>query len=65
MNIFAEIYKFFFISSIIFMVYILSNLIIKIYGRFKLNKDTKFILTSVEKIILWISLSIFFSYIIK
>ena len=65
MNIFAEIYKFLFISSIIFMVYILSDLTIKVYGRFKLNKDTKFILTSVEKIILWISLSIFFSYIIK
>ena len=65
MNIFAEIYKFLFISSIIFMVYILSDLTIKVYGRFKLNKDTKFILTSVEKIILWISLAIFFSYLIK
>jgi uncharacterized membrane protein len=47
------------------MVYILSDLTIKVYGRFKLNKDTKFILTSIEKIILWISLAIFFSYLIK
>jgi hypothetical protein len=65
MNIFAEIYKFLFISSIIFMVYILSDLIIKVYGRFKLNKETKFILTPFEKLILWFSLAIFFSYITK
>jgi hypothetical protein len=65
MNIFTEIYWFLFISSIIFMIYIFGDLIIKMYGRFKLNKETKFLLTTPEKIILWISLAIFFTYLIK
>lgn len=46
------------------MVYILGDLAIKMYGRFKLNKETRFILTPFEKIMLWISLALFFSYLI-
>jgi hypothetical protein len=62
MNILTEIYQFLFISSIIFMIYIFSDLVIKMYGRFKLDKETQFVLTISEKIILWISLGIFFTY---
>jgi hypothetical protein len=62
MNILTEIYQFLFISSIIFMIYIFGDLVIKMYGRFKLDKETQFVLTISEKIILWISLGIFFTY---
>jgi len=65
MTVLTEIYQFLFLSSIIFMVYILGDLAIKMYGRFKLGKDTHFILTIFEKVAVWISLAIFFSYIIK
>ena len=65
MNTVVELYKFLFISSIIFIVYILGDLIIKMYGRFKLNENTRFVLTDLEKIVLWISLAIFFTYILK
>jgi hypothetical protein len=62
MTVLTEIYQFLFMSSIIFMIYILGDLVIKVYGRFKLNKETRFILTSFEKVALWISLALFFSY---
>jgi len=65
MNTVIELYKFLFISSIIFIVYILGDLIIKMYGRFKLNENTRFFLNNLEKIVLWISLAIFFTYILK
>ncbi len=61
----AEMYQFLFISSIIFMIYIVSNLVIKIYGRFKLQEDIVFKISNIEKIILWISLGIFLTYLIK
>jgi hypothetical protein len=64
MNLLTEIYQFLFISSIIFILYIIGDLVIKMYGRFKLNKDTRFILTPFEKVALWISLALFFSYLI-
>jgi hypothetical protein len=47
------------------MIYIFGDLIIKMIGRFYLNKETQFVLTTPEKIILWISLGIFFTYLIK
>lgn len=62
MNILIEIYKFLFISSIIFIAYILGDLVIKIYGRFKLDKETRFVLNTFEKVALWISLAILLSY---
>jgi len=63
MTLITEIYQFLFISSIIFMIYLFGNLIIKMYGRFRLKNDTRFIITKPEKIMLWISIAIFFSYI--
>jgi len=65
MDLITEIYQFLFIASIIFMVYIVSDLTIKIYGRFSLKNETRFILSTAEKIMLWISLAIFFAYIIS
>ena len=51
-------------ASIIFMINILGDLIIKMYGRFRLKNDTRFVLTKSEKILLWMSLATFFSYIL-
>jgi len=62
MNIADEIYRFLFISSIIFMVYVLGDLAIKMYGRFKLKIEARFKLTNTEKIIFWLSLAMFFTY---
>jgi hypothetical protein len=64
MTILTEIYQFLFISSIIFIVYVLSNLALKMYGRFALAEKVTFELNAFEKIMLWISMGIFFSYII-
>jgi len=60
----TEIYQFLFISSIIFIVYVFGDLIIKMYGRFRLKTEARFQLTKVEKIMLWLSLATFFSYLI-
>jgi hypothetical protein len=62
MEFLIELYKFMFVTSLIYIVYIISDLAIKTYGRFKLNKETRFILSKTERIILWFSISIFFSY---
>lgn len=64
MKILTEIYQFLFISSIIFLINIFSNLIIKMYGRFALKKETRFVLSKTEKIILWLSLAIFITYLL-
>jgi hypothetical protein len=61
----SEIYQALFISSIVFMIYILGGLIVKTYGRFKLDAETRFIMTKNEKILLWISLTVFISYLIR
>ena len=60
----AELYQYGFISSIIFMVYILSGVAIKLYGKFVEDKDTKFVLNPWEKILFWMTLSYIFAYII-
>ena len=63
MNI-TELYEFGFIASIIFMVYILIGVAMKIYGKFVEKEDEKIVLTSWEKVLLWMSLSYIFAYII-
>lgn len=60
----AELYQFGFISSIIFMVYILLGVAMKFYGKFVEKDDAKYTLTVWEKIILWLSLSYIFAYLI-
>jgi hypothetical protein len=64
MEVIAEIYQFLFIVSIIFVIYIVGDLIIKMYSRFKLKEEARFVLSVTEKILLWMSIAIFFSYII-
>jgi hypothetical protein len=64
MIIIGELYQLTFILSIILMVSIIFDFFIKTYGRFKLNKETKFILTKTEKILFWISLGIFLTFLI-
>ena len=65
MDLVTEIYQFLFISSIIFVVNILGNLALKMYGRFILGENVTFELNTFEKIMLWISIALFFSFIIK
>jgi len=66
MTVIAEIYQFLFISSIIFILHILGNLGLKMYGRFALKQITVvFEVTKAEKIMLWISLTTFLSYLIN
>jgi hypothetical protein len=64
MTFITEIYQFLLIFSIIFIIYIITDLIIKMYGRFRLNKETRFVLTRTEKILLWLTLTTIFSYIL-
>jgi len=63
MTLVTEIYQFLFISSIVFMLYVFGDLIIKAYGRFRLKNNTRFKLTNFEKIALWFSIATFFTYI--
>ena len=61
----AELYQFGFIGSIIFMVYIIIGVAMKFYGKFvEKEDDTKFVLTVWEKILLWMSISYIFAYLI-
>jgi len=60
----TEIYQFLFISSIIFMLYVIGDLSVKMYGRFKLKENTRFQLTSFEKVALWLSIGLFISYLV-
>jgi len=46
------------------MVYVVGDLAIKMYGRFRLKTDARFKLTTTEKFIFWVSLAIFFTYLI-
>jgi hypothetical protein len=65
MNIIAEIYQFLFISSIIFVIYILFDMIIKMYGRFiQKNDSIRYVMTTPRKIIFWLSISLILSYLI-
>lgn len=53
-----------FIASTIFIISILIDLMVKLYGRFSLQKETKFILSTNEKILMWISITIFITYLL-
>jgi hypothetical protein len=60
----AELYQFGFIGSIIFIVYIILGISMKFYGKFVEKENEKFIITTWEKVLLWISISYIFAYII-
>ena len=61
---FNEIYQILFVSSIIYIIYIISNFTIKLYGRFKLDRETRVVLTPIEKIFLWVSIALTLTYIL-
>jgi hypothetical protein len=63
MEIISEIYKILFIASIVFTVYVFGNFIVKFYGRTKFGHSTRIILSTAERIILWLSITLIFSYI--
>lgn len=60
----VELSQFGFMASIFFMVYIIIGITMKFYGKFIEKEDTKFVLTPLEKIMLWLSLSYVFTFII-
>lgn len=62
---FNEIYTIIFVMSIIYILYNLSDFLIKFYSRVKLGRDTTYTTTKLEKIMLWVSIAIFFTYIIN
>jgi len=65
-EILLELYKLVFIGAIFYLLNTLSSFLMKAYGYFILKKeDITYTLTNIEKIILWISVSIFFAYLIK
>jgi hypothetical protein len=65
MDLIAEIYQFLFISSIVFMIYLLGDLVIKTVGRIsQKNPEIRFFFSNSKRILLWMSIAIFFSYII-
>ena len=62
MLIIAEIYQILFIASLIVILYVLGDVVIKSYAKFKLGVDTKFVLSNTTKIILWVAIAIVISY---
>lgn len=60
----AELYQFGFIGSIIFMVYIILGVAMKFYGKFIEKEDEKFVTTTWEKVLLWMSITYIFAFLI-
>ena len=66
MDVMGELYQYLFIGSVIYIWYLLILFGLKVYGRFILKMDeTKFVLTKIERNLLWIAVTTFFTYIIK
>jgi len=65
-KILKESYEIIFVSAIIYLLNTLFSFSMKAYGYFKLKKDDiTYTLTFLEKIMLWISISIFIAYLIN
>lgn len=62
MTVISEIYQIMFIASIIIILYVVGNGVIKSYAKFKLGVDTKIVLPKETKIILLTAIAIFISY---
>lgn len=60
----VELSQFGFITSLIYIIYVVFNMAFKAYGRFKLNAETRFVMSYGEKILLLLSLAYLFTYII-
>jgi len=59
-----ELYEIGFISSILFVLFIIFDFGIKFYGRVKVGKNTKFVLTNTGKIIFLLAIALIMSYLI-
>lgn len=59
-----ELSQFGLIASIIYIIYVVINMGFKLYGRFRLNAETKFVMGHGEKILLLLSIAYFFTYIL-
>lgn len=64
-NIVNELYQFIFITSTIYLLLVISDLFMKLYGRLRFKTDIRFKQTKIEKLLFIISLSIFLTYLIK
>ncbi len=65
-EILLELYQLIFISAIIYLFNTLFSFLMKAYGYFILKSENiVYTLTNKEKILLWISMSIFISYLIN
>lgn len=64
MEILNEISQFGFIMSIIYVIFVVINFFLRMYGRFKLGKDTVFVMSTWEKYLLLISIGYILSYLI-
>ena len=64
MEILNEISQFGFIMSIIYIIFVVLNFFLKIYGRFKLGKDTVFVMSNWEKSLILFSIGYVLSYLI-
>lgn len=63
-NIITEASQFGFIASLVFVIFITLNVIVKIIGNYKLNKESKLNLKLADKAILWASVSYILTYLL-
>ena len=65
MDIILELYQIIFILSTIFILSIVGRLLLRIYEKFSLrDENAKLVFEKNERLILWISLTIFFSFLL-
>jgi len=60
----VEFYNFLFILSILYNIFFVLKTIILLYGRFGLQKETKLVLHTHDKLLLWVTISIIIKYLI-
>jgi hypothetical protein len=63
-NILTELAQFGFIASIFFVCFIILNVVIKMYGNYKLEKNSKLNLGLTDKAVLWGSVSYILTYLL-
>lgn len=60
-----ELYQLLFIASIIYIIYMIGAIGFSIYGRFILKDEkAKLPITKIQKIIMWVSIALIFSFLI-
>lgn len=56
-KLFNELSQFGFILSIIYLIFVIVNFFVKLWGRLKLGNDTKFAMSNWEKISLLVAIT--------